>query len=166
MAYDAFLKLDGIDGEVSASTGFEKWIEVMSFSWGESNAGTSASGGGGGAGKVSFQDLHFTTGLSKASPLLFLKCATGEHIATGQLVCRKAGGDASGANGGSVFLKYELEDVIISSFQQAGAEQGDDRPAEDVSLNFTKIEFIYTPPDGTSPVEAGWDVRANSPFAP
>jgi type VI secretion system secreted protein Hcp len=161
MAYDAFLKLDGIDGEVTAQ-GYEKWIEVMSFSWGASNVGTSASGGGGGAGKVSFQDLHFTSGMSKASPLLFLKCATGEHIPRGLLSLRKAGGDA---NGGGVFLKIELEDVLVSSFADAGAEQGNDRPAEEVSLNFSKIDMQYILPDGST-TEMGWDVRANSPFAP
>lgn len=158
MAYDAFLKLDGIDGEVAAK-GFEKWIEVFSFSWGESNAGTGAVGGGGGAGKVSFQDLHFTSSLSKASPKLMLACATGEHIKNGSLTLRKAGGDATGAQ--SVFLKIELEDVLVSSFQEAGAEDGDDRPAEDVSLNFAKILMTYTAPDGEV-VEAGWDVRANT----
>jgi len=162
MAYDAFLKLDGIDGEVSAA-GYEKWIEVFSFSWGASNAIGSATGGAG-SGKASFQDLHFTTGTSTASPLLFMKCATGEHIPRGLLYMRKAGGDASGSQGGGVFLKYELEDILVSSFQQAGAEQGDDRPAEDVSLNFAKIDFLYVGPNG--PVEAGWDVRANGPFTP
>lgn len=158
MAYDAFLKLDGIDGEVTAK-GYEKWIEVFSFSWGASNSGISASGGG--AGKVSFQDIHFTSGFSKASPLLFLKCATGEHIPTGLLSLRKAGGDANA----SEFLKIKLEEVLVSSFSDAGAEQGDDRPLEEVSLNFTKIQMQYTAPDGST-TEMGWDVRANSPSAP
>ena len=152
MAYDAFLKLDGIDGEVAAS-GYEKWIEVFSFSWGDSNVGTAS----GGAGKVSFQDLHFSSGFSKASPLLFLKCATGEHIPTGMLSLRKAGGDANA----SEFLKIKLEDVLVSSVAHAGAEQGDDRPLEEVSLNFAKIEMQYTAPDGWT-VEMGWDVRSNT----
>ena len=156
MAYDAFLKLDGIDGEVAAS-GYEKWIEVFSFSWGASNSGVSASGGGGGAGKVSFQDIHFTSSQSKASPLLFLKCATGEHIPTGMLSLRKAGGDANA----SEFLKIKLEEVLVSSVQHAGAEQGDDRPQEEVSLNFAKIDMQYTAPDGST-AEMGWDVRSNT----
>lgn len=156
MAYDAFLKLDGIDGEVSAK-GYEKWIEVFSFSWGASNVGTNASGGGGGAGKVSMQDIHFTQGFSKASPLLFLKCATGEHIKEGTLSLRKAGGDANA----SEFLKIKLEDLLVSSVQHAGAERGDETPMEDVSLNFAKIQMQYTAPDGST-VEMGWDVRSNT----
>ena len=165
MAYDAFLKLDGIDGEVAAS-GFEKWIEVFSFSWGATQVGINATGSGGGAGKVSMQDIHFTSSQSKASPLLFLKCCTGEHIPTGMLTLRKAGGDANSAGGaGGVFLQIKLEDVFVSSYSDGGAEQGDDRPQDEVSLNFTKIEMQYTAPDGTTS-EMGWDVRANSPFAP
>jgi len=155
MAYDAFLKLDGIDGEVAAK-GYEKWIEVFSFSWGASQVGTNATGGGGGAGKVSMQDIHFTSSQSKASPLMFLKCCTGEHIKEGTLSLRKAGGEANA----SEFLKIKLEDVFVSSFSAAGAEQGDDRPMEEVSLNFSKIEMQYTAPDGTT-VEMGWDVRSN-----
>lgn len=162
MAYDAFLKLDGIDGEVSAQ-GYEKWIEVMSFSWGANNAAGGSASSGAGAGKVSFQDLHFTSSQSKASPLLFLKCCNGEHIPTGVLALRKAGGDANG--GGSVFLQIKLLDVLVSSFADAGAEGGDDRPTEEISLNFSKIDVQYTGPDGDT-VEAGWDVRANIPFAP
>jgi len=160
MAYDAFLKLDGIDGEVAAK-GFEKWIEVFSFSWGATQVGTNATGGSG-AGKVSMQDIHFTSSQSTASPLLFLKCCTGEHIPTGMLTLRKAGGDA---NGGGVFLQVKLEEVFVSSYSDGGAEQGDDRPQDEVSLNFAKIEMQYTAPDGTTS-EMGWDVRANSPFAP
>ena len=37
------------------------------------------------------QDIHFTMTMDKASPMLFLACATGEHIKTGILTCRKAG---------------------------------------------------------------------------
>ena len=154
MAYDAFLKLDGIDGEVSAA-GFEKWIEVMSFSWGVTNAGTGASGGGGGAGKASFQDLHFESPTSKASPNLMLACATGKHIQSALLTLRKAGGSDNSAQ----FMKIRLDDVLISSYQNAGAEQGDDRPLDGVSLNFVKIDFLYTVPETGETVETSFDTR-------
>ena len=66
---------------------------------------------------------------------------------------RKAGGDASGANADD-FLKIKLEDVLISSYQLAGASGGgDDRPTESLSLNFTKIEFDYQPPGGAETIE-------------
>jgi type VI secretion system secreted protein Hcp len=157
MAYDAFLKLDDVNGEVQDSQ-FEKWIEVESFSWGISQTGTNASGGGGGAGKVSFQDLHITKHTDKASAALFQKCATGQHFIKGELQVRKAGGDASGAS--SVFMKIELNDVLVSSVEFEGAVQGDDRPSEDVTLNFGKILFEYDAPDGEVDRFA-WDLVNN-----
>src|SRR3712207_8560183 len=36
--------------------------------------------GGGGAGKVTMQDFHFTMKMNKASPKLMLACAQGDHI--------------------------------------------------------------------------------------
>jgi type VI secretion system secreted protein Hcp len=157
MAYDAFLKLDGIDGEVQASQ-FEKWIEIDSFSWGVSQTGVSATGGGGGAGKVSFQDLHVTKHTDSASAKLFQKCATGEHISTGSLYVRKAGGDATGAS--SVFVKIDMEDVLVSGVQFEGAIQGEDRPTEDVTFNFGKIRYEYDGPNA-DPEVFSWDLVQN-----
>ena len=42
---DYFLKLDGIDGE-SDDRIHKEWIELSSFSWGESNAVGGGRGGG------------------------------------------------------------------------------------------------------------------------
>src|SRR5579884_2014717 len=81
MAVDFYLKLDGIDGE-SRSAKFEGAIDIESFSWGLSNSGRAigSAATGAGAGKVSFQDIHLTSKVSKASPKLMLACASGKHI--------------------------------------------------------------------------------------
>ena len=42
---DYLLKIKTIDGE-SKQKGHEKWIELQSWSWGESNAGSSGLGAG------------------------------------------------------------------------------------------------------------------------
>ncbi len=89
---DYFLKIDGVEGE-SQDAKHKNEIQVLSFSFGESQAGTMAFGGGGGAGKVQMQDFHFMMNVNKASPKLFLKCATGEHIKNAVLTARKAGKD-------------------------------------------------------------------------
>jgi type VI secretion system secreted protein Hcp len=157
MAYDAFLKLDDVNGEVQDSQ-FANWIEVDSFSWGISQTGTSASGGGGGAGKASFQDLHITKPTDKSSAALFQKCASGQHFDKCQLYVRKAGGDASGAS--SVFLKIELDDVLVSGVQFEGASEGAERPSEDVTLNFAKILYEYDAPDGEVD-RFSWDLVQN-----
>ncbi len=158
MAFDMFLKIDGIPGE-SVDSKHKGEIQLLSFSWGEQNTGAHAVGGGGGAGKVSMQDFHFAAAESIASPKLFLACASGQHIKTATLVARKAGDRSS-----LEFLKLELTDVLVSSFQSGGSE-GETLPVDQVSLNFGRVQFSYTPqrPDGTggTPVTAGWDIRAN-----
>jgi type VI secretion system secreted protein Hcp len=154
---DYFLKIDGIGGE-STDERHKEEIEILSFSWGETQTGTSVFGGGAGAGKVQMQDFHFTAAMSKASPVLFLKCAEGEHIKQAVLTARKAGGDQQ------EYLKITLTDVRITSYQ-TGASAGDIVPTDSFSLNFAKIEFEYKPqkPDGTmdAPVMGGYDLKLN-----
>jgi type VI secretion system secreted protein Hcp len=154
---DYFLKLDGIDGE-SHDDKFKNHIEVLSWSWGETQAGTFAGGGGGGAGKVSMQDFHFVMKANKATPKLMLACANGQHIKEGTLTARKAGGKQE------PYMSVKLSDVLVSSYQTGGSD-GDVVPTDQVSLNFSKIEMEYKEQkaDGSmaSPIHAGWDVKAN-----
>lgn len=159
MAVDMFLKLDGIDGE-STDKGHKNEIEIESFSWGASNSGSAAHGGGGGAGKVSMQDFSFTTRVSRASPQLFLACASGEHIKSALLTVRKAGGQQQD------FLKVTMSDLLVSSYKAEGSSGADaDVPMDQVSLNFAKIQVSYSAqrPDGSleGAVTAGWDLQKN-----
>src|SRR5262245_25086495 len=112
---DFFLKMDGVDGD-SEDAKMKGQIDIDSFSWGVTNQGTHAFGGGGGAGKASFQDFHFVMKVNKASPKLMLACATGQHIPKATLSVRKAGG------GQEVFLTVTLTDVLVSSYQTGGSE--------------------------------------------
>ena len=160
MASDYLLEIDGIKGE-SHDSKHEGTIEIESFSWGVSQGALSVgSGAGGGAGKATFQDIHFTTRLSSASPELFLTCATGQHIKKAVLHVRKAGGDQQ------EYYKVTLEDVLVSSYQQTGdANANDTVPTDQFSLNFSKIELEYKPQraDGSTEgsVKAGYDLKAN-----
>ena len=131
-AVDYFLKIDGIEGEAKDKT-HKNEIQLQSFSWGESNVGSMQAGGGGGQGKVAMQDFHFTMAVNKATPLLFQACATGAHIKSAILTCRKAGKDQQ------EFLKWTFTDVFISSYQTGGS----DSPVEQCSFNFTKIQVDY-----------------------
>ena len=147
MSIDIFIKIDGIPGE-STDREHKDEIEVLSYSWGESNAGAHfATGSGAGAGKVSMQDLHITMHVSKASPSLMLHCATGKHIPTAKLTVRKAGSEGSGFD----FLTITLTDVLVSSFQEAGSSGGD-LPQESVSFVYktVKIEYKQQKADGSA----------------
>ena len=157
-ASDYLLEIDGIKGE-SSDKKHKDTIEISSFSWGVSQTGAHSSGGGGGAGKASFQDLHFTTHVNKASPLLFKRCATGEHIKKATLFVRKAGGNQED------YLTIKLTDVLVSSYQTKPSSDSDAVPTDQVSLNFAKIEFDYRPQLSSgqlgAPVHGGWDLKAN-----
>src|SRR5262245_43400115 len=115
---DYFLKLTGIQGE-STDKVHAKELDIQSWSWGEANSGTRGYGGGGGAGKVEMQDFGFVAKMSKASPKLFLACATGSHIDEAVLTCRKAGDKQH------TYLTITLKDVLVTSFQTGGSADGD-----------------------------------------
>lgn len=155
---DYFLKIEGIEGE-STDAKHKNEIEVLSWSWGETNAGAHVGGSsGGGAGKVHMQDFSFTMSANKSSPKLMLYCATGTHIKEASLTCRKAGGEQQ------EYLILKFTDALVSSFQSGGST-GDIIPVDQVSLNFSKIEYEYKPQkaDGSldAPVKVGYDVTAN-----
>jgi type VI secretion system secreted protein Hcp len=158
VAVDYFLRIDGIEGE-STDAKHVGWIDVDSWSWGATHPAAPAVGaGGGGAGKVQFGDFQFTTRVSKASPKLFLACASGQHIKEARLVGRRTG------QGQQDFLTWAFADVLVAAYQTGGAEGGD-QPVDSVSLSFGKVtvEYKAQKADGSldTPVTAGWDGKAN-----
>lgn len=153
------IKFDGIDGDAALGGA----VEASSFSWGVSNAGSSSGGGGRGAGKVSMQDFHFVSTSNTASPDLLRAVATGKHISKVEFVVARAAGGAA-----DTFLKYELKDVLVSSFQTSGHSGA--MPLEEMTLNFTGLQQQYAPDTkgaaGTalSPVGTQWSY-GNPPAA-
>ena len=78
---DYFLKIDGIDGEAQDKT-HKLSIQLESWSFGETQTGTSMTGEGMGAGKVQMGDFHFVMRTNKSSPKLFLACASAVSLDT------------------------------------------------------------------------------------
>lgn len=158
MATDFLLEIEGVKGE-SSDKKHKETIEIESFSWGCSNSGSFSSAGGGGAGKVSFQDIHFTTKVNKASPILMLSCASGKHIAKAILHVRKAGGEQQD------YYTITMNDLLVSSYQSGDAAGGDSIPTDQFSLNFAKIKFEYKPQDAKgglgSAIEGSWNLKEN-----
>lgn len=140
---DFYLQIEGIEGE-SEAVGFEKQMQIESWSMGANNAGSSGTGTGLGTGKVSMQDFHFVIRNGKASAQLLLAVCKGNHIGQAVLSCRKTGGDGTPFT----YYKYTFNDLVISSFQ-SGASQAE--PMEQVSFNYTKItlEYFQQKADGT-----------------
>jgi type VI secretion system secreted protein Hcp len=159
MAVDMFLKLDPIKGE-SADQKHKNEIDVLSWSWGLNQTGSQHHSQGGGAGKVTVHDLHFTHWADKSTAYLIKACAMGEHIAKGVLTVRKAGGQSA-----VEYIKITMDDIIISSVTPGGTH-GDERLTENVSLNFRKFKYEYTAQTekggSGETAQFGWDVAGNA----
>jgi len=159
MAMDVFLKLANIDGEAQDRKHQDE-IDVLAWSWGMSQSGTTHMGGGSGGGKVSVMDLSVTKYVDKATPTLTQKCCDGTHINEGTLTIRKAGGKKP-----VEYVIIKLTDIIVTSVSTGGSG-GEDRLTENVSLNFAKFEYKYTMQnaDGSAGKEipVTWDIAENA----
>jgi type VI secretion system secreted protein Hcp len=155
---DCFLKLGDIKGEATDEKHKEE-MEVESFSWGQTQAGSSGLGGGAGSGRAKPEDLQLVKKVDKATPVLFVGCATGRHFGSAVLTARKAGAYPID------YLVVTLKDVMISSYRLIDSPQADLIPTEQLSLNFSSIYITYRPqrPDGSAGpnVQQGYDFRAN-----
>jgi type VI secretion system secreted protein Hcp len=162
MAFDAFLKIDGVPGE-STDDKHKDWIEILSFSHGLSqpSAGSRSSGGAAAAERCNHADFSIVKTLDKASAKLALFCCRGDHIKSTKVELCRATGDKS------KYMEYLMTDVIISSWRPGGSAQGGEAlPLEEVSFNYGKIEWTYTATDHKTgkpagDVKANWDLTAN-----
>jgi type VI secretion system secreted protein Hcp len=154
MAADIFIKFDGVEGE-STDGQFKNHCEVLSFSWGLSQA-VSFTGGGMGAGKANFQDFSFTKQMDASSTRLMQRCATGEHFKKVEVFARKAGGKQM------VYLKFLFEECLITNYQTGSSGE---IASENVTVAFGKVKIEYHKQDlkgGTAKVgDFGYDVKKN-----
>jgi type VI secretion system secreted protein Hcp len=157
MAVDMFMKVGDLKGE-SKDHAHPASIDVLAWSWGMSQSGTTHIGSGGGAGKVSVQDLSFTKYIDKSSTNLIIACCNGKHYPEAKLTVRKAGEHPV------EYLTITMKDVLVTAVSTGGSG-GEDRLTENVTLNFGKFytEYKAQKNDGTADagVFAKWDITAN-----
>ncbi len=157
MAVDMFLKVGDIKGE-SKDDKHKESIDVLAWSWGMSQSGTTHLGTGGGAGKVSVQDLSFTKYIDKSSVNLIMACCNGKHYPEAKLTVRKAGEKPL------EYLTITMKDVLVTAVSTGGSG-GEDRLTENVTLNFGNFitEYKAQKPDGSGDagVFAKWDIAKN-----
>lgn len=116
---------------------------VLAWSWGASNGGTTHLGGGGGAGRAAFQDLSLTRAVDSQSPSFLKGVATGDSYPVAIL------------QDGPV--KITLMNVLVTSLSTGGVAAKKAQLTENITLNFS--EFIYEVNGATFT----WDIAANSP---
>jgi type VI secretion system secreted protein Hcp len=158
MAVDMFLKLDGIDGE-SKDHKHENEIEVLSWSWGVSNAASFHHGTGGGTTKANFNEIHVVKVVDKATVNLWQYCTEGKHIKKGKITCRKAAGEDQ-----LEYLVIDLEDVMVTSVHHNGSGSNQ-QVSESISLAFAQYTEKYKQQQNTGSaggsVEFGWNIQKN-----
>jgi len=158
MSFDAFIKIDGIEGE-STDDKHQGWIEILYYEIGltQKVPTTASSAGGASAERADFQDFSFEKELDKATPKLALACANGTHIDNIIIEVCRAGSDKI------KFMEYKLSNCIISEVVTAS---GGAFPYDAVGINYGKIHWNYTVQKregggAAGQIAAGWDLQRN-----
>ena len=142
MASDAYLLIDGINGE-SQAQGMTNNIELDSFSFGCSNP-ADVGGKGLSAGKCSLSDFSFSCAVDQASYQILKGIYTGQHIAKTTFSLRKATGAATPYT----YLTVIMTNCYITSNSMGGGASGP--PSQSVSIAYEQIEFQYYTQDTSS----------------
>ena len=156
MASDIFAKIGDIKGE-SLDDKHKDEIEVLSWSWGVTNAGATPTGGGacGGEGELPRSLVHpqDRQGLPGADE----GCATGQHLKEATITRRKAG------KGKQEFLVIKMNDVLITAVTDSDEQRRGN--LETVTLAFAKVDLEYRPQKADGSLDAGihfkYDIKAN-----
>lgn len=161
-AQDMFLCSDDLPGESQdQDKNYAGCIDVLAWSWGLSNSGTTHGGAGGGEGQANFQDISVTKWIDKSSPILMLHTANGKHFPKLELFVRST---CAAECTSEPYFTLTMSDVLVSSVSTGGSG-GEDRLVENVSFNFAKVEWCYTATlEGGEPGIPqcyGWDIAAN-----
>lgn len=133
-AIQTFLSIGNIEGEATAK-GHKNEIEAMSFA---SGLDRPLSQGGSGASKPQFLEVQIAKKVDKASPLLFVNCATGKRFPTAALTVVKVVNDKP-----IDFFKITLSEVTITGVNVTGADGKNGELTEVISLSFTRIRWSY-----------------------
>ena len=131
-----FMKYGSVDGEATAK-GYEKWVELTSFSWGV-HRGITAGVGGGSKREASAPSVHevsISKTLDAFSPLALKEAIGGKGVDVKIDITRT---DNDGKH--IAFQKYVLSAAMISNYSLSS---GGDRPSESLTLNFTKFDNEY-----------------------
>ncbi|CNH06344.1 Hcp1 family type VI secretion system effector [Yersinia thracica] len=153
---DMFLKIDSVNGE-SKDKVYAQTTAIVSFSWGAAQPSNMGHGGGGGAGKVVYKDLHINTVIDKSTATILKFCSIGKHINEVVLIACKAG------NGGSKFeyFNIKLQNVMITDIHY-NAVGFNGEIGMSYTLHASKISQHYweQAPSGGKGVETsfGWDI--------
>jgi len=156
-AVNVVLQIDDVPGS-SQLEGYNGAIDVLSFSWGASNA-VGATPGGSRASRPEFSEITFMKTMDSASPVLLQALTTGRIFAKATVTLLISAGDSQQA-----YSTIVLRDVVVTSQQLSGSSEN---PTESVSLKFGAVEWRVCSQDETGALTdcqtVTWDVVKNTP---
>lgn len=161
MAFNAYLKIDGIPGE-STDSKHKDQIEIIKFAWAIDQPDTYSKSSHGAltAERANFASFKVIKATDKATPKLALACAAGQHIKNAKLELCRATSDQE------TYMVYELDDIIVKGFRPTGDAHADEAvPTEEVEFAYGKVTLTYTQYDKTGKsvgnVAANWNLMEN-----
>lgn len=153
-----YIKFDGIDGE-SVDKDHKGWINILSFGQAIHQPGGGSTGTARRRGDVILDDINVAKLLDKASPKIAESVCKGKVFSKVEIELTASYTDA----GRVTYYRYELKNVLVTSYNVSGAAQSEDVPAEDFSLNFEEIKVTYTENDNKGKkkgnIEYSWKVE-------
>jgi type VI secretion system secreted protein Hcp len=131
-----YVQIDGIQGDATHET-HKKWVDVAAMNWGVHRAVTTPSGSAQNreASEPVVGEVHLTKSMDGSSLKFFEAAATGNQGKTVTIHLVTTGSP------GSTYMEYKLTNALVSGYQVN--TQGD-RPVEEITLNFTKVDLKYT----------------------
>jgi type VI secretion system secreted protein Hcp len=154
-----YVKFDGVNGEATESN-HVNWCELLAFEHGyEQPSSGSTTGMARRRGSAIVEDITLVKELDKASPKIAEACLKGKVFPKVEIELTKNFGDA----GNAVYYKYELTNVIVTSYTIGSEDVNNIYPKETITLGFEEIKVTYTEfdDDGYSlgNVEYEWKVE-------
>jgi type VI secretion system secreted protein Hcp len=142
-----YIKYGDIKGDVTAEghKGSDGWVEVNSFQWGVGRGISSPTGGAADreSSAPSLSEIVVTKPMDVSSYRFLEESLWGEGVDVTIDFCK------TDKDKMEVYAQYKLTNCMLSGYSTSS---GGDRPTESLSLNFTKIEFVFT---GMNPNNAG-----------
>jgi type VI secretion system secreted protein Hcp len=149
-----YIKYEGIDGEATHDT-HKKWLDVSSLQWGVGRAISTPSGSTANreASEPSVSEITITKLMDASSPKFFVEAVTGAIGKKVQIDLVTTGSP------GNTYATYILTNALVSAYSLSTSG---DRPAEHISVSFTKIEYKFIPYDDKnkagSPIAVSYDI--------
>lgn len=142
MASNMYIKFTPeLKGE-STDANHKDWIEILSWnhSFNQPTSPVRTSAGGGTVERANHSNLSFTKYLDSATDDLLKNLWVGKTLDNATLECYRSDG---ATNNAVKYLEVKMEMVVISNYS-ISAGPGD-IPVENVSLDYGKVTYTYTP---------------------